>query len=94
MFLKTINLILLLMVIGLLAKLLHGSGSIVEVKQLQATIKQQQDKMRIMHANNLALAHEIEYLKTEPLALEEQVRAELGMIRSGESYYQVVEPVE
>ncbi len=41
---------------------------------------------------NRALAAEVEDLKAGLEAVEERARAELGMIKRGETFYQVIEP--
>jgi len=45
-----------------------------------------------MQQENLELRAEIDDLKDGLGAIEERARNELGMIRKGETYFQIVEP--
>ena len=46
-----------------------------------------------LQERNDALAAEVEDLKSGEAAVEERARSELGMIKPGEKFYRVVEPV-
>lgn len=91
---KVIKVILVILLLMLTMRIMHGDGSIAEIMRLRTAIKQQQTILAELKASNDDLLVEIEYLKNKPLALEEQARYELGMIKQGETYFQVVEPVE
>ena len=45
-----------------------------------------------LRKRNEALAAEVEDLKSGTEAIEERARSELGMIKPGEVFYQVIEP--
>ena len=62
-------------------KLMHLSGRIDN----QAAINQQ------LYERNEVLAAEVEDLKSGFDAIEERARMELGMIREGETFFQVIE---
>ena len=69
-----------------------GEGSYAEVKHLKDEISRQKLELKRMRQENLELQAEIEDLKTGQDAIEERARNELGMIREGEIFFQVVEP--
>jgi cell division protein FtsB len=51
---------------------------------------QQQDENRRLRERNASLAAEVMDLKHGLDAIEERARSEMGMIKSGETYYQIV----
>ncbi len=86
--------VLVLLLLALQYRLWVGEGSLAEVHQLRQEIGRQQQELDAMKQRNKVLEAEILDLKTGLEALEERARSELGMIRKGEIYYQVVEPQE
>ena len=80
------------MFLALQYRLWVGEGSYAEVKHLQNEIARQQLELKTMQQENLELRAEIEDLKNGLDAIEERARTELGMIRDGEIYFQIVEP--
>jgi cell division protein FtsB len=58
-----------------------------------AVEKQRQDNAELAERNQL-LAAEVQDLKSGRDALEERARSELGMIKPGETFFQIVEPPE
>ncbi|MBK1735893.1 cell division protein FtsB [Halorhodospira abdelmalekii] len=68
-----------------------GPGSLPVVLELYASKREQRAQNEQAEARNDALAAEVEDLKEGVDALEERARAELGMIRQDETFYQVVE---
>ena len=71
-----------------------GDGSFTEVRKIKQSISEQEKQLSDMKKRNQLLKAEIQNLKQFPEAIEEQARYELGMIKSGETYFQVVEPIE
>ncbi len=86
--------VLVLLLLAMQYRLWVGEGSLAEVHQLRQEIGRQQQELDAMKQRNKVLEAEIVDLKTGLEALEERARSELGMIRKGEIYYQVVEPQE
>ena len=61
-----------------------------ELARMRAAVIQQREQNTGLVQRNQQLAAEVRDLKTGMAALEERARAELGMIASNETYYQVV----
>ena len=80
------------MLVALQYRLWVGEGSYAEVRHLKDEIARQQLELRQMHQQNIELQAEIKDLKKGVNAIEERARSELGMIRDGEVYLQIVEP--
>jgi cell division protein FtsB len=63
-----------------------------EVTRLQAAIEAQATANRTQTERNRQLGAEVTNLKVGFNALEERARSELGMVRSNETFYQIVTP--
>ena len=90
--LRWIGLALAILIIALQLKLWVGAGSMHEVDALRASVKQQKDANDALQQRNAALAADVEDLKHGEQATEARARSELGLIKPGETFYQVVEP--
>ncbi|KTD49835.1 septum formation initiator [Legionella rubrilucens] len=88
---RSIVVILILALIGLQYKLWLGDGSVLQWRQLEQKIIEQQKENKKLAARNHAIEADILELKSGEQALEEQARYELGMIKNDEVYYQFVE---
>ena len=84
--------ILILLLLLLQYRLWVGEGSLAEVVSLQQEIARQRAELSRLEARNRALQAEVADLKDGLDALEERARSELGMIKQGEVFYQVIEP--
>lgn len=86
-------LIAVLIVLALLLqfKLWFGEGGMKDVWRLQDATATQTNENRQLQERNQALAAEVNDLKQGLEAIEERARRELGMIKEGETFYQVVE---
>lgn len=85
---------LLFLLLLLQGQLWFGQGSLPDLWRLQDAIEQQQVENRRLRERNAALAAEVADLKSGLEAIEERARTELGMIRRGETFYQVPDNVE
>lgn len=71
----------------------EGNGSIPDTLRLKKLVENQQTELDKLTQRNHLLESEIKFLKENPLALEERARSELGMIKQGETFYLVIEPM-
>jgi cell division protein FtsB len=82
--------------IGLLLLLQYplwfGSASVTEVMRLQHQVTEQTQHNLSLQERNQALEADVKNLKSGMDAIEERARLELGMVRPGETFYQVVVP--
>lgn len=89
---RLLALILLAVLILLQVKLWVGAGGWREVGLLEQSVAVQTDENAELQQRNEALAAEVDDLKRGQAAVEERARAELGMIKPGETFYRVVDP--
>ena len=89
--LRWIALLLLFLLVGLQLKLWFGNGSMQEVDSLRISVKKQADDNTRLLKRNQALAADVLDLKHGDQAVEARARTELGLIKPGEVFYQVVE---
>jgi len=88
---KIIALILLVLLIWLQYKIWLQDGGIPEVLQLQKEVDIEQSEVEKLQERNQSLDAEVKDLKKGLDAIEERARSEMGMIKKGEVYYQVIE---
>ncbi|MDN5842665.1 MAG: cell division protein FtsB [Alcaligenaceae bacterium] len=67
-----------------------GKGGWFQVQDLQAQIASQQEANQVLAARNNALLAEVRDLKSGTQAIEERARSELGMVRKGEYFVQIL----
>jgi cell division protein FtsB len=68
-----------------------GSGGVYAVWKLRREIAAQREENASLRERNQTLAAEVVDLKQGLAAIEERARIELGMIKQGETFYQVIE---
>ncbi len=88
---RTLTGILLLLFVLLQYDLWVGEGSLASAWRLQQFVKVQKQENDGLKERNSALAAEVMDLKQGLDAIEERARNELGMIKEGETFVQVVE---
>ncbi len=91
---RLLALVLLVLLILLQIRLWNGEGSWRATQELRAQVEQQRAENARLKARNDALSAEVEDLKSGETAVEERARSELGMVKPGETFYRVVEPVD
>jgi len=88
---KTLLFAMMVLLLALQYKLWFGDDSVREVLELKQSVTEQRDKNDELKQKNSVLAAEVEDLKTGLDAIEERARSELGMIKEGETFIQIVE---
>lgn len=66
--------------------------SFIEVRDLERRAITQQTQLQALQARNQALRAEVESLRKDDDAIEARARNELGLIREGETYFQLIRP--
>ena len=82
---------LLLILVVLQYRLWIGEGSLAELSRLEQELERQQSVNQGLRERNRQLELEVLELQRGLQGLEERARRDLGMIREGETYYQLVE---
>ena len=83
--------ILVLLFVLLQYDLWVGEGSLATAWRLRQDVEKQQQENNRLKERNASLAAEVVDLKQGQDAIEERARNELGMIKEGETFIQVVE---
>jgi cell division protein FtsB len=68
-----------------------GKGSWLRVWDMSKQVDQQKEKNEKLAARNAGLDAEVRDLKQGIEAVEERARVEFGMVKSGETFYQIIE---
>ena len=89
---RIITALLVALLVFLQYRLWVGEGSLAEVNNLKDEIDALQQELVGLRKRNHALQAEVEDLRSGKSAIEERARSELGMIKEGETFYQVVTP--
>lgn len=91
---KILVAVLLLILIGLQYKLWFGDGSLSEVVQLSRELEVQKARLRELEERNRILEAQVLDLQNGLDAFEEKARNDLGMIKQGETFIQLIPPQE
>lgn len=83
--------ILILLLVGLQYRLWVGDGSLAQVTDLSHQIADQQGENQRLLERNRILEAEVMELKKGMETVEERARHELGMVKEGETLYQLTE---
>lgn len=89
---KILIAVLLLMLIGLQYKLWFGDGSLSEVVQLTRELEVQRQRLSELEERNKILEAQVLDLQNGLDAFEEKARNDLGMIKQGETFIQLIPP--
>ena len=68
-----------------------GKGSWLRVWEMSRLVDQQQEKNQKLTARNVGHDAEVRDLKQGTDAIEERARVELGMIKTNETFYQLID---
>ncbi|MDT4848413.1 Cell division protein FtsB [compost metagenome] len=83
--------VLILLLAGLQYRLWVGDGSLAQVTDLQQQIAEQKGENERLLERNRILEAEVLELKKGMETVEERARHELGMVKEGETLYQIAE---
>lgn len=87
--------ILVVLLVLLQYKLWFGDGGYTDIRGLEARVAAQELENQSLVQRNTELQAEVEDLRERLDAVEERARSELGLIREGEEFFQVVpEPAQ
>lgn len=87
---RWILLLLIITLLGLQYRLWFGEANLREVWALQQEIERQRSENDHLVVRNHQLDAEVKDLKQGLAALEERARNELGMVKQGETFFQLV----
>ena len=90
--LRWVALVLLVLLIALQVHLWTGQGGLRDVWRIEQRVAEQKAANAQLKKRNETLSAEVEDLKHGDEAIEERARSELGLLKPGETFYQVVEP--
>ena len=87
---RVVNAILLMVLVLLQYRLWNGNGSLPDLWDLEEIKAEQTVENKFLEERNQALAAEVMDLKTGMEAIEERARSEMGMIKSGETFFHII----
>ena len=88
---KLLTVIMIFLLLLLQYRLWTGNGSLVEVNLLKDEIEKVKNENENLKERNLSLTAEVFDLKQGHEAIEEIARSEMGMIKNGETFYQIID---
>lgn len=88
---KYLTHVLIGLIVAIQYPLWMGKGSWMRVWEFSTKVDQQKEKNLQLAARNAGLDAEVRDLKQGIDAVEERARVELGMIKPGEVFYQVID---
>ena len=88
---KLLTVIMVFLLLLLQYRLWTGNGSLVEVNLLEDEIEKIGNENENLKERNLSLTAEVFDLKQGHEAIEEIARSEMGMIKDGETFYQIID---
>jgi cell division protein FtsB len=86
---RFLMIVLAVVLVLLQARLWLSNGGLREVWRLEAEVTRRMEDNGRLAARNSALEAEVRDLKQGLAAAEERARTDLGMIHSGETFYQI-----
>ena len=84
---------LLVLLLYLQYTLWFGKGGIRDEQMLERTVAEHQSEILALKERNQTLAAEVLDLKQGMEAIEELARSEMGMIKEGELFFQLIKPL-
>ncbi|HAH71089.1 MAG TPA: cell division protein FtsB [Succinivibrionaceae bacterium] len=90
---KFLSLVMIVIIGCLSYDLWFGHNGIAQYRTVSVQVKEARLKAEKLTLRNQAVQDEIADLNQDMLTVEELARDELGMIKPGETFYRVIEPV-
>lgn len=87
---RSLTLIMGFILLFLQYEIFFGSGGIMKIWKLKQSIHNIQNQNSELEEKNAVLAADVEDLKTGDEAVEERARMDLGMVKKGEIFYQII----
>lgn len=87
---RSVTLILVVGILVLQWPMWFGKGSWIRVMQIESQLSEQRTVNERLLARNTAMAADVRDLKQGHEAVEERARNELGMVKPGEVFFQVL----
>lgn len=88
---RLVPLLLVALLLLLQFQLWFGIGNVPSAMRLKTQVEAQSAENAALAKRNAALQAEVADLKAGQAAIEERARAELGMVKKGETFYQIVQ---
>lgn len=88
---RLVPLLLVVLLVMLQFQLWFGVGNVPSAMRLKGQLEAQATENAALAKRNAALAAEVTDLKAGQAAIEERARTELGMVKRGETFYQIVQ---
>jgi cell division protein FtsB len=88
---KSVMTILAILLVLLQYRLWFSHDGLPSLLHLHHQVEKQRDDNQVLEERNQVLAAEVQDLKNGEDALEERARSELGMIRSDETFFHIIE---
>ncbi|MDC9725739.1 MAG: cell division protein FtsB [Gammaproteobacteria bacterium] len=88
---KPIMILLLVLLLLLQYRLWFSHDGLPSVLHLHRAVELQRQDNAVLEERNQVLTAEVQDLKSDLDALEERARSELGMIKPGETFFQILE---
>lgn len=89
---RWLALLLLVLLVALQVKFWLGDGGMREIHTLRGSVATQKAQNAKLEKRNQALAADVDDLKHGDQAVEARARNNLGLIKPGEVFYQVIGP--
>ena len=88
---RVVMAILVALTFGTQYTLWGGKDGVIDLWRLQRAVDEIRTENLASHERNVAFMAEVVDLKTGNQAIEERARSGLGMIKSGETFFQVID---
>jgi cell division protein FtsB len=88
---RKLILFLVILLVYLQYRLWLGDGGLLELWNVHQEVEAQREENALLRERNEALNAQVLDLKQGQDAIEERAREDMGMVKQGETFYQVVE---